>query len=147
MTPVTIAGMVMGVLLILTAIAVFWSKKAFPVGGVAVTLVGLVLIGMSQWTTIKINAGGASIDLRTLRAQVQETAAAAEEVASQAQQAAAAAETTREQVAVLARQLETRNVLPSAAARSIRATLDTAPRADLERLRSAQEDLGRVTRP
>lgn len=42
MTPVTISGMVAGGLLILTTIAIFWTKKEFPGGGVAVTLVGLV---------------------------------------------------------------------------------------------------------
>jgi len=147
MTPVTIVGMVAGGLLILTAAAVFLLKKEFPAGGLGVALIGGVLIGMSQWSSIKISAGGVSVDLQVLKAQVQQTAVAAEEIATQAQQTAVSVETTREQVAALTEQLQSRNVLSDAAARPIRAKLDAAPRADLSRLRAARENLDRVTRP
>src|SRR5919108_3042283 len=129
MTAVTIVGMVAGGLLIATACIVFLLKKDFPAGGFGVAVIGLVLIGMSQWTSFKITAAGVSLE--AVKAQVQKTAAAAEEIATQAQQTAASVETTREQVATLAQQLQSSNVLSAAAVRPIRAKLDTAPRADV----------------
>lgn len=141
MTTVSLVGLIAGSALILTAIVVFVLKREFPAGGVAVTMVGLVLIGMSQWSSIKISAGGATLDL-----QVRQTAAAAAAVAEQAERAAVAAETTRQQVAVLARQLESRNVLTTASVRSIQTSLEASPRVDLSRLQSARADLNRITR-
>ena len=147
MTPVTIVGMVAGGLLILTASAVFLIKKEFPAGGLGVALIGLVLIGMSQWSSIKISTAGVSVDLQVVKAQLEQTAAAAEEIATQAQQTAASVQTTREQVAALTQQLQSRNVLSDAALRPIRAKLDAAPRADSIRLRTAREKLDRIARP
>lgn len=147
MTPVTIVGMVAGGLLIVTASVVFFIKREFPVGGVGITLIGLVLIGMSQWSSIKITTAAFSVDLQVLKAQVEQTAAAAAEIATQTQQTAASVETTREQIAVLTRQLESRNLLSEAAVRPIRATLEAAPRADLSRLRAVRENLDRIATP
>jgi len=145
MTAVTVVGMVAGGLLIVTAWVV-WLKTKTPTAGVGAALFGLVLIGMSQWTSIKISAAGFSVDLQAVKAQVKQTAAAAEELATQAQQTAASVETTREQVATLAQQLQTKNILSDAAVRPIRARLDTAPRAGVNRLRAVKENLSRVTR-
>jgi hypothetical protein len=139
LTLVTIVGMAAGAVLILTAVAVFWSKKDFPAGGVMVSMVGLVLIGMSQWSSIKITAGGATIE--AVRAEITKTAAAAEEVAAQAQQAAEAVEATKKQLASLTDLLETRQVLPAAAAEPIRARLAAAPNVDLTKLGKARATL------
>lgn len=145
MTPVTIVGMAAGAVLILTAVAVFWSKKAFPAGGVMVSMVGLVLIGMSQWSSIKITAAGATLEV--VRAEIRQTAAAADEVAAQAEQAAAAVEATKQQLASLTGLLETRQVLPAAAAQPIRARLAAAPNVDLTKLGTARATLKRVIKP
>lgn len=91
MSPVTIVGMVVGTLLILTAIAVFWSKKEFPVGGLGVTVIGLVLIGMSQWTNLDLKAGDLSLQLETLQQRLDSTAATAATVAVEARHTAAGA--------------------------------------------------------
>jgi len=147
MSPVTVAGMVMGILLILVAIAVFWSRKDFPPGGVAITVVGVVLIGMSQWNSIKIDAGGVSIDLTTIKTQIQQTATAVDQVAEQAERTAAAAETTRQQLVALTGQLGAKRVLTPAALQPIHTSLNAVPRVDVTRLRTARENMRRITKP
>ncbi len=146
---VTIVGMVMGTLLILTAIAVFWSKKAFPAGGIGVTLVGLVLIGMSQWSTIKLKAGGVDVEveLKALKKQVQETAAATADVATETRNAAAGADVTRRQVAILTSQLAERALVAPQASIDIQSALRSAPQFDEKRLVRANERLERIGTP
>jgi hypothetical protein len=139
MTAVTIVGMAAGGVLILTAVAVFLIKKEFSPGGVMVTIVGLVLIGMSQWSSIKLT--GAGVTLEVLRDQITQTAAAADEVAAQAENAAAGLEATKRQVANLAQLLETKQVLPATAVQPIRAQLSAVPSVDRSKLATARSKL------
>lgn len=145
MAPVTIVGMAAGAVLILTAVAVFWNKKEFPTGGVMITLVGLVLIGMSQWSNIKISAAGATVEV--VRDEIKKTAEAVDQVAAQAQLAAGAVEATRQQLASLTDLLESKQVLSAATAQPIRAKLEAAPRTDVMKLGTARESLKRVIKP
>ena len=142
MNPVTIVGMAVGALLILTAIGVFWSKKEFPAGGIGVTFVGLALVGMSQWSTLRLKAPG--LEFEAIRAKLDSTISAAEVVAGEAQNAAAAAEATRQQVSTLTSQLATHNLIPPTASIAIRRALDAAPRTDTTRLRMATDRLKRL---
>ena len=145
MAPVTIVGMAAGAVLILTAVAVFWNKKEFPTGGVMITLVGLVLIGMSQWSNIKISAAGATVEV--VRDEIKKTAEEVDQVAAQAQLAAGAVEATRQQLASLTDLLESKQVLSAATTQPIRAKLEAAPRADVMKLGTARENLKRVIKP
>jgi hypothetical protein len=129
MSPVVLVGMAVGTLAILTALAVCWSKKAFPMGSIGVMVIGLVLIGMSQWNSITLEA----------------TAAAAAVVAHEAQNNAAAVEVTRRQLATLTTQLETRSLSPQSAT-AIRSAIEAAPRADTNRLRVATTELKNLPR-
>jgi hypothetical protein len=143
--PASLVGMVLGALLILTAIAVFWTKKDFPAGGLGVTIIGLVLIGMSQWSSFSLKAGG--LELQAVQKQLRETVAAAAEVADEAHNSAAAAETTRQQVASLTAQLAARNLVTPQASAAIRRALDAAPRSDTIRLRMATDRLRVLNKP
>jgi len=142
MTPVTIMGMAAGAVLILTAVVIFLSKKDFPPGGIVVTLVAFAFIGMSQWSSIKITAAGATLE--AIRGEVRQTAAAADEVAAQAQQAAAAVRATKEQLESLTVQLDKKQVLSPAATEPIRAQLRAAPTVDVSKLNTARATLNRV---
>lgn len=142
MTPVTVVGMIAGGLLILTAIAVFWSKKEFPAGGVGVTVVGLVLIGMSQWSQISLKAAG--VELSALA----EVAKASAELGDEVNKLASSVSTTKAQLSVVARQLEDRNVLTPAVTGSIRGALESAPRVDTAQVRATSARLREIqTRP
>lgn len=162
MSPVTLVGMIMGSLVVLTSCLIFGSKKEFPAGGLAAMLVGVVLISISQWTHIKLNAGGSSLELDAVKkelasttAQLQqttaetkanaqatrETAAATDAVAEQAERAAGASEVTRRTVVALASQLEVNKALSPAAAAPIKTTLDTVTHASVPAISSARKRL------
>jgi hypothetical protein len=132
--------MAMGVLLILTAVAVFWNKKDFPAGGVGVTMVGLVLITISVVTHAKISVAGATLELQTI-------AKAVDAVAAQTQEAATSLETTKRELISLTSLLEARHVLAGTALQPMRSRLDAAPRVDLARLTAARESLRRIPKP
>ncbi len=145
--------MIAGAVLILTAVAVFWSRKDFPTGGVMVTLIGLILIGMSQWSTIRLTTAGTTVELlreelqetqnelQETQNELQQTAAAVDAVAAQAQQAAVAVEETSRQIVNFADLLEERRVLSPDAVEPIRAEIESAPKIDPMELDTARETL------
>ena len=145
MSAVIIVGLAAGSVLILTAVIIFLKNREFPAGGIAVTLIGLVLIGMSLWSKVEIEGGG--IKITVLRTALTETAAAADEVAAQAEQAAAAAEATRRQLASLTQLMENRGLLAPAVTRSIQQQLAEVPAFDRTRLERARLDLRRLASP
>jgi hypothetical protein len=144
MKAVTIVGMIAGGILILTAVAVFLIKKEFPSGGVAVTMVGMALIGMTQWSSIKITAQG--IEVQRIAENTRKIAAAVDEVAAQTEQAEAGIEATRQQVVALTAELETRHVLPSESSRAIGVHLSAVPRIDRSKLAAARSALQGVAK-
>ncbi len=139
MSTVSIVGMIAGGILVLTAVVVFLAKKEFPAGGIMVTAIGLVLIGMSQWTSIKLS--GLGINIEVLRNEIAETAAAADEVAAQAEQAAAGLEATKQQLASLTRQLDANRALPGRAAQPIQQQISSIPTVDRSKLTAARATL------
>ena len=146
MSAVTLVGLIAGAALIAAAIYVFVSKKEFSAGGVGVSLVGLILIGMSQWTNIKVKGGGVDIDLSTLREQVNKTATAVDAVAKEANSTAAVANETRDQLLSLSTQLERRDVLPAANTRAMRDSLVGTPRIDTTAVTAARRHLNQIIR-
>jgi transcriptional/translational regulatory protein YebC/TACO1 len=140
MDTVTWVGVVMGSLLILTAIAIALMKKAFPKGAFGFLVFGLVLISFSKWGEIKITTK--SIDL--LRDQVKETAAAAGEVAAQARQTATAVQATQSEVRSVTDALERSRVLPANVTGPIRTRISVIPKIDVAKLDSARRVLARV---
>lgn len=141
MSTVTIVGIVAGSALIVTAIIVFLSKKEFQTGGVMVTVVGLVLIGMSQWNSIKLTVGEATLE--AIREELNSTKDATNEVAEQVEQAAKAVETTRMQLLSLNDQLKTSRVLPDSVTVSIQEKLSSAPQVDLTKLGLLRKNLSK----
>jgi hypothetical protein len=146
MSPVTIVGLVVGTGIITTAIVVFLRKNDFPAGGVGATAVGMVLIGMSQWTSITLKAGGVDVELQALQKQLDSTAASAAVVSDEAHKAAAAADVARQQITTLTTQLATKGVLTPQSANAIRTALAVAPHSDTTRLRLATDQLRNLTR-
>lgn len=146
MTPVTIVGLVAGSIFVAVAAFVFVSKKAFPAGGIAVSAIGLVLIGMSQWTQVKVVAGGVTIELQALKADIQKTAAAAEVVAVQAQHAADSVHQVKQQLADVTRLLDASHVVPAPRTQEIRDRLSQAPTVDRSQLDSARASLRQLMR-
>ncbi len=143
MSAVVIVGMIAGSVLVLAAAYVFVKNKDVSAGGVGVTLVGLLLIGMSQWSTIEIEGGGFKI--KALRDAIAQTAAAADTVAAEAEQAAAGIDATRRQLASLTREIENRGVLVPAVTRPIQSQLSAVPAIDRTALERARANLRRLS--
>ena len=146
MSPVTIVGMAVGTLLVVTAIAVFWSKKEFPVGGLGAAVIGLILIGMSQWSNVNFKFGDISLQLEALQQRLDSTAVTAAALGDEARNTAAAVEMTRQQIGTLTVQLAARNYVTPQAAAAIRSALATAPRPDTTRLRLETDKLRSLTK-
>lgn len=153
----TFVALLAGVALIITAVVVFVVTLSFPVGGLGITLVGLVLITVSQWSKIKLSGEGLELErrlttversvqtveqsVRRVQADVNQTTQAASIVATQAQAAAQAVDTTNRQLVELTRVLESRQAVPPSSAQSIYRELKTAPRVDINKLKGASEAL------
>jgi hypothetical protein len=130
---VTAVGIIAGIALLITAIKVFWGQREAPAGSVA-AVVGLILIGMSQWSTIKIKGAGLEVDISQI-------ASAVDKVAEEAVTNAAAVETTRQQLLTLSRQLENNQTLSVTNARALRDSLNKVPAADTVAVNRARIDL------
>lgn len=119
---VTIVGLVTGLALIASAVRAFWSQKD-GTSGIAAALVGLILIGMSQWSTISVKGAGIEIELAAI-------AQAVDAVAEEATAAATAVETTRQQLLSLSTSLERSQSITRADASAIRDSLRAVPTVD-----------------
>ncbi len=136
---VTVGAAVAGAVLLGVAIIKIWSEgDKWPIVGVLG--VGAFLLVGSQYKSFKISATG----LEALRNDVAAAASAAADVAAQTEQAASAVQATQSQVDNLTVALEKSQALPAATTRPIRASIRTAPRVDVERLKSARSVLNRI---
>ena len=104
-----IAGLAVGVLMVLAVLIVFVRKQALGGGGLALALLGVVLIGMGVWGNIRVSAAGVELDV--VRQEVRRTAAAAAAVAAAADSIVGAVEVHRVGLRTLAEQLEGARVI------------------------------------
>lgn len=132
---VIVVGLVMGCIVIVVVLFVFYVKQDLSVGGVLVCFVGVILISMSLWSQISIITDGVKLEL--LREQIKKTAEAANEVAEHAQQTSAAIEATNHQLAEL-----TQTVFSGDAPKSLRER--DIPNPDAAKLVNARAKLHEV---
>jgi hypothetical protein len=146
MTPVTITGMAAGTLLILTTAAVFWAKKDFPVGGLGVVLLGVILIGMSQWSSIKVNAGGNSVELLAFEKKLDSAVTATADLAVATRNAANSAETAKSQISELTTVLAQRNLVSPEASAKVQDAIKASPAADTVSIKASTQILDALRR-
>ena len=149
---VIVVGLVLGSLAIGTACAVWWRHQQFGTGGSFLSVVGLVLVGMSIWSRVSFSVGGATVDLERLAQRVEDVARAGEEVSEAVAEVAEGTETTRRQFVDLTRALERQRTLPPQQLEELRQPLVTDPVLRPDRLRRANELLrtgggGNLQRP
>ena len=142
MNPVTVVGMIAGLFLIGVVVVIAYRKHEVSAGSVALAVIGLVLIGMSQWTSIRIKGGGVDIDLSALERQVHATAAAVQTLAEETVATAAVAESTRDQLQTLAVDLRRSNVVSAAFANTLTDSLAARPDVDTAAIRARWRQLG-----
>lgn len=141
---VTVTGLVAGAALVFAVIWVIMKKQEFSVGAIGLALVGLVMIGMSQWSTIRISGGGMDIDISTLQRQVAETAEAVDALAEETVATANVAETTRDQLLSLSSELQRARTLPTGVTGAIRDSLTAAPHVDTANIRNLRSSMARI---
>jgi hypothetical protein len=119
---VTIIGLLAGTALIISAIRAFWNQRD-GTSGIVAALVGLIMIGMSQWATISVKGAGIEIELAAI-------AQAVDAVAEEAISAATAVEATKQQLLSLSTSLERSQTITRADAGAIRDSLRAVPTVD-----------------
>lgn len=161
-----IVGMIFGALMIGSVCVVFIKRSTFGVGGGTLSVLGVLLIGMSVWSTARfeVSPGGVKFQVDQLQKQVEEveertesisgevreTKVRAEALAGEVEQVqttagnlsreladvALSAQTSNQQVLRLSEALEARQALDPEVNREIQESLMQAPELDVERIRS-----------
>lgn len=133
-----VLGLVLGTLAIVSACWVWLRRQTFGVGGGVLSMVGLVLVGLSVWSTAKVQVsptGGLSAEFERLERQVDELAERNAEVAEEVVKVAEAVDTTRSRFVDLTEALERRPGFRPGELESLRAPVPEPLTTDVEALR------------
>jgi len=138
-TATYIVGIGLGILAVASACYVWVSHQTFGVGGCTLSVVGLVLVGLSIWSGVKIKVGegGLEAEFQRLSRQVEAVAQANETVIQEVKKIATVTETGKQQFIELTRVLEAQRVAKPTQLENIRKPVLTAPTVDLKRLDKA----------
>lgn len=164
-----VVGMVFGALMIGSVCVVFVKRSIFGTGGGILSVLGVLLIGMSVWSTARfeVSPEGLKVQVEQLREQVEGVQQKAEEISGDVQNAQArteevagdveqvrtaaqmisheladvamSAQTSNQQVLLLSEALQERQAIDPRAAREIQEPLRRAPQIDVERIRRLPE--------
>lgn len=134
------AGIVIGSAAILAVAFVWIRKQTFGIGGSVLCSVGVVLLGLSVWTTMKIEISqqGISWEFERRLATVLE---ANEALTEEVQVLARNNEAARQQLTALTDTLQEARVLDVQRADQIRQPAQAAPSVNLQRLERVDEAL------
>ena len=146
-TTAFIVGIILGTLTIGSAAYVWIRNQNFGMGGSVLSVVGLALVGLSIWSTVKIevSAEGLQAEFKRLESQLNTVAQANQEVTQEVKNVADTAQRSKEQFVELTRVLEERGTLDSEKKTEILKPVLEAPPIDVKRLNMAAEKLKRVT--
>jgi hypothetical protein len=139
-TFVVLAGLLLGAVLVIGAVAVGVKKAGFAVGELGMTAFGVVLVGLSLWSRVSLEMGGLKLRLDTLQDNVEEIAQAATVVSEEVGKLNESSSQNRDQVNTLIQNLGTAAIRPEVLQR-MRVQQLAAPQVDLERLSGASRDL------
>jgi hypothetical protein len=140
MTIATAVAMIVGVVVVLAAIAIQWPKREITGPGIIMTVVGFILITSPNWTSILVDVGGQKIELK----QFADATTAADDVAGQVEVLAGEVAAIKTQLIGLSSMLQTGQPVSPAAARQIESRLSNLPVVDRSKLSSARSTLNRV---
>ncbi len=135
-----IVGMIIGAGAIAAVSWVWVRKQTFGTGGIGLSIVGVILVGLSVWKSVEVSYsdGNLVVRLQKLEQRLGQVAEASSAVTQEVQKLTDSANTTREQFLKLAHTLEMRGTLPSATIREIRESIARAPAVDRAKLDSAR---------
>ena len=93
-----VVGIVIGGAAVIISATVWLKKQKFGAGGATLSLVGLVLIGLPVWSSVKLTlpgGGGLDAQFRELRLRVEQVAGATQQISQEVATLANISETTR----------------------------------------------------
>lgn len=73
-------GLLVGVIVMLSVVYVFIKERTLNTGGVVLSLIGMILIGLSIWSNIKIQTEGLTLELKKIKGEVSQLASASKVV-------------------------------------------------------------------
>lgn len=135
-------GLVLGSLALLSVFFVWIRKQTFGTGGSILSVVGLILIGMSLWSNIRfrISAEGFEASLEAIESRVEQVADAGTDIAETLTDVTRNLETAQTQFVALTQVLERRQVAP-AQMQALRRPIESAAVIDPARLQRATQAL------
>jgi hypothetical protein len=149
-TAAFVVGMILGSGAVSSAAFVWIRYRAFGTGGSVLSLLGVALVGLSIWSSVKINVSdqGFQAEFQKLAQQVDAVAESSQagiqanrEVAQEVKNVAEATEAAKQQFIELTTTLEAKGTLDPAKRAEILRPVLTAPVVDLKRLDSATKKL------
>jgi len=121
-TATFIVGLILGTLAVGSACYVWIRHRVFGVGGGSLSVVGFALVGLSIWSSVKIQVseGGLQAEFQRLSRQVQAVAQANETVAQEVKKIGETNEIGKRQFVELTKVLEAQRVAQPAQLENIR---------------------------
>src|SRR3989304_9691070 len=109
-----LVGMVFGAVAIAAVCWVWVRKQTFGTGGIALSIVGVILVGLSVWKSVEVSYtnGNLVVRLQKLEQRLGQVAEASSAVTQEVQKLTDRANQTREEFLKLTRTLQARGRLP-----------------------------------
>jgi hypothetical protein len=120
-----IVGIILGTGALISVFYVWIKKQVFGSGGTVLSLIGVTLVGLSVWSSVRISVTGSGIttEFERLQQQVQKLSKANSELTSSLNDVASIVEQVRVQNLEVVDQLHQKNVIDAATAKSLRTPL------------------------
>lgn len=140
---VYVVGLIMGAVALGSACWVWLRKQTFGVGGGMLSLVGVILIGLSLWANVKVevSAEGLKAEFERMERRLDAMAEANVSVSEEVRNLATVTETHRSQFVKLTESLERQQTLAPEILAPIRREVEAAPRIDERHLTTAIQQL------
>lgn len=137
---VIIIGLIMGSVTLLTACYVWLRKQVFGLGGGILSLVGVILIGLSLWSnvSIEVSEGTIKAEFDRLERQMNDMAHANEAVTEEVGAMWRVVDTNKDQFIQLTQELQTRRTISQERLDEIREPVLTVPQVDVQKIDSAK---------
>jgi hypothetical protein len=134
-----IAGIILGSIAVLSAVYVWVKDRTFGMGGGALSLAGIVLVGLSIWSSvrIKVNESGLEADFNRLQSQVSEVTKTSLAVTDEVRKIAESTQANKDQFLKLTSALETRQVVRPEVLAAIEKPIESTPTADRKAIDAA----------
>ncbi|MDO3379142.1 hypothetical protein [Geoalkalibacter halelectricus] len=131
-----VVGLVLGTLAILSVCWVWIKRQILGTGGAMLSLVGVLLVGLSVWSSARfaISPEGFEAEFSRLEQRVNEVAHSSNALREEVLAVAENVETSRTQFLHLTEALETRRALPPQTLEEVRRPLLTLPSVEPQQL-------------